>query len=101
MANSPKFATGKYAWGTCDICGVRCKYIDLREPTIRGRRTGLLVCPTDYDPDHPQNFLSRYISVDPQALRHARPDTGLEASRQLYPNNNWLNGPPTRQFREG
>ena len=99
MANRPKFASGKYAWGMCDICGVRCKYIELREPTIRGKRTGLLVCPTDYDPDHPQNFLSRYISTDPQALRHARPDTGLQASRQLYPNNNWLNGPPVRQFK--
>jgi hypothetical protein len=99
MAHSAKFASGKWAWGICDICGVRCKYRDLREPTIRGVPTGLLVCPIDYDEDHPQNFLSRYITTDPQALRHARPDTGLAASRILYPNNNWLNGRPTA-FRE-
>lgn len=100
MATSPKFASGKRAIAICDICGVRTPYIDLRMPTIRGRRTGLLVCPLDYDPDHPQNFLSRHITVDAQALRHARPDTGKEASRVLRPPGNWINGqPPVRQFK--
>jgi hypothetical protein len=67
----------------------------MREPTVRGRRTGLKVCPTDFDPDHPQNFLPEAVHVlpDPEALRDARPDTGREASRQMYPNNNWLTPP--------
>jgi hypothetical protein len=100
MAVSPKFASGKYANAICDVCGFRCKYHDLRGTTIRARRTGLLVCPTCWDRDHEQNFLSLYVHVDPQALRHARPDTGLADSRQLYPNNNWLNGRPS-QFKQG
>jgi len=71
------------------------------EPTIRGKRTGSRVCPADYDPDHPQNFLPEAVTVDAQALRDARPDTGLAASRQLYPNNNWLVPPypPGQKFR--
>jgi hypothetical protein len=59
-----------------------------------------LVCPTDFDPDVPLNFLDRYVTIDPQALRHARPDTGLEASRVLSPPGNWINGqPPTTAQR--
>jgi hypothetical protein len=68
------------------------------------------VCPTDYDPDHPQNFLPYYVTVDAQALRDARPDTGNAASRTLYPNNSWLTPPypppppsplPFRDDKEG
>jgi hypothetical protein len=100
MAHSAKFASGKYAWAMCDVCGIRCKYRELRETTIRGLRTGTLACQVCWDPDHPQNFLSRYITTDAQALRHARPDTGLQASRQLYPPGNWINGRPPMAFRE-
>jgi hypothetical protein len=73
----------------CDICGVRTRYAGMREPTIRGLRTGLRVCPECYDPDHPQNFLYEYVHVDAQALRYARPDTGLQASREMNPAANW------------
>jgi hypothetical protein len=98
MAVSPKWATGKYSNASCDRCGVRCKYSELKGETVRGKRTGLLVCDVCWDEDHPQNFLDRYVTVDAQALRHARPDTGLEASRQLYPPGNWINGqPPTSE----
>jgi len=86
---STRWASGKYAWGMCDLCGVRCKYREMREPTVRGMGTGMRVCPSCYDPDHPQNFLPEAVVVDAQALRDARPDTGLEASRRLYPNANW------------
>lgn len=96
MAHSNKFASGKYAWGMCDVCGIRCKLLELKGTTVRGKRTGILACPTCWDPDHPQNFLDKYVTVDPQALRYARPDTGLYASRQLSPPGNWINGqPPT------
>lgn len=98
MAHAAKFATGKYAWGICDVCGIRCKLLELKGTTVRGQATGLLSCPTCWDEDHPQNFLDRYVTVDPQALRHARPDTGLEASRILRPPGNWINGqPPTKE----
>lgn len=96
MAQGAKFASGKYAWGMCDICGIRCKLLELRGTTVRGRKTNLLACPTCWDSDHPQNFIDRYVTTDPQALRYARPDTGLAASRELYPPGNWVNGqPPT------
>jgi len=96
MAHAAKFATGKYAWGMCDVCGIRCKLLELKGTTVRGRATGLLSCPTCWDPDHPQNFLDRYVTMDPQALQRARPDTGLQQSRELYPPGNWINGhPPT------
>lgn len=93
---SGKWASGKYANGICDICGIRDKLLELKGTTIRGKSTGLLACPTCWDPDPPLNFLDRYVTVDPQALRRPRPDTGLQASRTLYPPGNWINGqPPT------
>jgi hypothetical protein len=69
-----KFATGKYALGICDICGVRYLLSELRGTTIRGKPTGLLVCPIDFDNDHPQNFLSDAIHIDAEALRNPRPE---------------------------
>ena len=98
MPHHAKFASGKYAWGMCDICGIRHKLLELKPTTQRGKLTGLLACPTCWDPDHPQNFLDRYATTDPQALRVARPDTGLSASRQMSPPANWINGnPPTAE----
>jgi hypothetical protein len=89
---APKFTSGKYANAICDVCGIRCKYTELRPTFVRGRRTGLLTCATCWNSDHPQNFLDKFVAVDPQALRHARPDTGAEASRRLFPPGNWING---------
>ena len=101
MAHSQKFARGERAWGNCDICGMRYKLTELKPTTVRGKRTGLLVCVVDFDPDHPQNFLDRYVVADAQALRNARPDTGLQASRVLYPQGNWINGkPPAAAMKE-
>jgi hypothetical protein len=94
MGRSSKFAAGKYAWGMCDVCGIRCKYLELKATTVQGKLTGLLSCPTCWDPDQPQNFLPLYVTTDAQALRNARPDTGLQASRELYPMGNWINGQP-------
>jgi hypothetical protein len=94
MPSYNKFSAGKYAWGMCDICSIRCKYTQLKGTTVRGHPTGLLACPTCWDPDQPQNFLPYYITVDAQALRNARPDTGLAASRQMYPPGNWPPYPP-------
>lgn len=78
-----KYATGKYAIGLCDICGFQYKLTDLRMPSVRGRPTGLLSCPTCFDPDHPQNFLGLVKVNDPQAVKDARPDPALAASRAI------------------
>jgi hypothetical protein len=100
MAISPKFATGKYAWGICDRCGISARLHDLRVETQMGRSTNLKTCPSCWDPDHPQNFLPKFVQNDPQALRGARPDTGDPQSQQLIPPGNWINGqPPTPEQR--
>jgi hypothetical protein len=74
MPASAKFATGKYALGICDVCGVRYMLSELRATTIRGRRTGILSCPICWDADHPQNFLPEALTVDAEALRISRPE---------------------------
>lgn len=95
-AKGNKFASGKWAWGICDICGIRAKLRTLRDEFVRGKNTHLMACETCWDPDHPQNFLDRAVTTDAQALQHARPDTGLQQSRQMFPPGNWVNGqPPT------
>lgn len=85
-----KFSSGKYAWGLCDVCGFRYKLLDLSWTFIRGQKTGLLACVSCWDPDHPQNFLDLAVTVDPQALRDARPQIDLWPSRRLFPPNMWL-----------
>lgn len=94
MAVSPKFASGKYAWGMCDRCGIRARLLSLRVETQMGRINNLKTCEACWDPDHPQNFLPKFVQNDPQALRGARPDTGLAQSRVLIPPGNWINGQP-------
>jgi hypothetical protein len=41
---------------------------------VRGRPTHIKVCSTDFDPDHPQNFLPEALHIDGQALRDPRPE---------------------------
>ena len=84
MATS--FAAGKKAFGFCDLCGFRYPLKKLRNTTVAGRTNNNLVCPTCFDPDHPQNWQGRYPVSDPQALRNPRPDTGLAASREIPDN---------------
>jgi hypothetical protein len=74
MPGAIKYATGKYAYGVCDICGVSYRLSELKGTTVRGRPTGLLVCPIDWDADHPQNFLPEVLQADAEALRNARPE---------------------------
>jgi hypothetical protein len=82
----------------CDVCGIRAKLHSLRTETKMGRQVNIRACETCWDPDHPQNFLPKFVQNDPQALRFARPDTGLEPSRILAPAGNWVNGQrPTQQ----
>lgn len=81
MANT--FAVGKRAWGVCDRCGFRALLSKLKSEAVAGRRLTNRVCPSCFDPDHPQNWQGRYPVYDPQALRDPRPDNGIQASRDI------------------
>lgn len=76
-----KYATGKKAVSLCDRCSKKILLRRLRELIIKGKKTGLLVCPDCWDPDHPQLFLGTFPVNDPQALRTPRPDIGVVESR--------------------
>ena len=78
-----KFASGKKAFGFCDLCGFRYKLKQLKSLVRKGVDTNIKACPSCWNGDHPQNKLGEFPVYDPQALRDPRPDQGLEASRKL------------------
>lgn len=78
------YARGSKAFGFCDRTGFRYPLKDLVYEVQNGRRTGMRIGKDVVDSDHPQNFVGRVKADDPQALRDPRPDTGLEASRELF-----------------
>ena len=67
-------ATGKYAFGICDRTGFRYPINKLVFEFSNGKRTGLRVGIDVADRDHPQNFVGRIKTNDPQSLKDARPD---------------------------
>lgn len=75
------FALGKHAKAECDKCGFTTPYRSLRHSVFNRSRTGSLVCPTCFDPDHPQTFLYEVDKTDPQALRNPRPEKNLDQQR--------------------
>jgi hypothetical protein len=77
------FASGKHSHGYCERCGFRAPLNLLKTESVRGRAINNRVCPSCYDPDHPQNFLGDVRVDDPQALRRPATDTGLAASRLI------------------
>lgn len=81
MAN--QFATGKRAIAQCDRCGFRYKLKKLKTLTIKTKNVNILVCPSCWEPDHPQLQLGMYPVNDPQALRNPRRDTTYEVSGTL------------------
>jgi len=78
-----RFASGKIALAICDRCGLTYLLKELRDEVVKGNITNLKVCPSCFDPDHPQLHLGDLPVDDPQALRDPRPDTGEDASREL------------------
>ena len=78
------YANGKYAFGYCDRTGFRYKLKDMVEQYKGGRPTGMRVGKDVVDEDQPQLQLGRLRTLDPQALRNPRPDTGEAESRKLY-----------------
>lgn len=82
---SQPFAVGKKAFGFCDRCGFRRKLVELKPESVRGKVQYNRVCPTCWDPDHPQNFQGLQNMNDPQALKDPRPDLSLQQSREILP----------------
>ena len=78
---SGSFAAGKKALGICDRCGFQYKLKDLKPIPIKTKQVNILVCPTCWEPDHPQLQVGMYVIEDPQALRNPRPDTSYVQSR--------------------
>lgn len=76
----PTYATGKYAYGTCDRCGFRCDYTELKMQRRDHKPSGLYVCPECLDKERPRD---RGAKPDAIALRHPRPDGSLAASRRI------------------
>ena len=69
-----RFASGKFAIAECDRCGFRYKLTQLKNLVIKTKNVSIKVCPTCWDPDHPQLQLGMYPVNDPQAVREPRPD---------------------------
>ena len=67
-------AVGKYAFGICDRTGFRYPIKELVFEFNNGKRTGLRVGIDVADKVHPQNFVGRIKTDDPQSLKDARPD---------------------------
>ena len=78
------YASGKNAFGFCDRTGFRYPLKDLVPQIENGKPNGLLVGRDVVDQDQPQLQLGRVRTLDPQALRDPRPDTGQAESRRLY-----------------
>ena len=75
-----KFTTGKHAIAECDRCGFRYKLKELKDTTVNDKQTGLKVCPSCWEGDHPQNKQGKYPVNDPQAVENPRPDNSVPAS---------------------
>jgi len=82
-----RFSSGKNSIAECDRCGFRYKLTQLRKEVVKGKTYDLLVCPTCYEPDHPQLLLGTFPVDDPQGVRDPRPDRTYFASGLLqgYP----------------
>ena len=77
-----KFASGKYAIAECDRCGQRYKLKELKKQVLKTKLYQVKVCPSCWDPDHPQLQLGMYPVNDPQAVREPRPDVSYLVSGQ-------------------
>lgn len=75
-----KFASGKYSIAECDRCGQRYKLKQLRKQVLKTKLYNVKVCPTCWDPDHPQLQLGLYPVQDPQSVREPRPDVSYQVS---------------------
>ena len=85
-----RFSSGRFSIAECDRCGQRYKLSELKKEVIKTKLYQIKVCPTCWDPDHPQLQLGMYPVEDAWAVRDPRPDTSYYASGNtgLYVNPN-------------
>ena len=81
------YASGKKSKAICDRCGFKYRYTQLRNEVENSRRSGLKVCPSCLDTDHPQLKLGKTRAVDNQALKDPRPDKAETATVNTAFNN--------------
>ena len=75
------FASGKEAYGICDITGFRYKRREMKKTW-----DGLIVGPAQFSPKHPQ-LAPKPKPNDPEAIRNPRPETSVDnTSFVLYTN---------------
>lgn len=77
------YASGKHAFGICDLCGLRFKLNTLKAIVNNGTNTGHKACGECWSPDHPQNFVGRVSVNDAMALRDPRPEKNLDEIRNI------------------
>ena len=53
---------------------------ELKKQVIKTKLYSIKVCPSCWDPDHPQLQLGMYPVNDPQAVREPRPDVSYQVS---------------------
>lgn len=63
---NPGYIPGDH-WVTCDRCGFHIRASDAMETW-----DGLIVCPEDWEPRHPQDFVR--TRADKQSVRKSRKD---------------------------
>jgi hypothetical protein len=75
------YASGKYALGICDRCGIRCRYIDMRPQPVNGLLTEMRVCPECLDLDTSQPAvrarITALLGAEGVSLRYPRPEPPL------------------------
>jgi hypothetical protein len=81
MSNT--FASGRHAFGFCDVCGQRYPLAELKHVVVKQKITGTKACPECWDVDHPQLMLGTFPVYDPQALREPRVDVNRNVSNTL------------------
>jgi hypothetical protein len=74
------FTSGKFAIAECDRCGFRYKLNTLKKLVIKGKITGIKVCPECWEADQPQLHLGEFPVNDPQAVREPRRDNSYYQS---------------------
>ena len=78
------FASGKMAWGICDISGFRYRLRDMKKTW-----DGFLVGPDQWSPKHPQ-LNPPHFTADAEALRNPRPARTEPVADALLTNNPFL-----------
>ena len=69
-----RFSSGKNSISQCDRCNFRFKLHELKIQVVKTKPYQLRVCPSCFDPDHPQLQLGMFPVDDPQGVRDPRPD---------------------------